>query len=84
MPQFKQKEISIIQAEQFLPPSEIPIGVIDAHQDLDGNWFGYVLTIQGELVKVKSTEWIVQELENRNRYYPIQNEVFCRKYESVR
>ena len=79
-----------IEAEQFNPPHQIPKGVINCYQmgkgtDEDPTWFtGEVWTIQGEKVRVKAGEWIVEEPDMIGRYYPIADEVFKRKYEELK
>lgn len=79
-----------IEAEQFLPPHQIPKGVMNVYQmgkgtEEDPTWYtGEVWTIQGEKVRVKAGEWIVEEPDMIGRYYPIADEVFRRKYEAVK
>lgn len=89
MSKFRAKQINVIEAEQFLPPLKIPEGVINVYS-LGGmntgaptEFTGEVWTIQGEKVRVKSGEWIIQEPDNSERFYPISDEVFTRKYEPV-
>ena len=91
---FKMKYVAIvrneIEAEQFIPPLQIPKGVINVYEmgkgtNDDPTWFtGEVWTIQGEKVRVKKGEWIVQEPDMIDRYYPIADEVFKRKYEELK
>ena len=85
MAKYRSKQINEIEAEQFLPPNQIPKGVFNVYgSSPDGTVYsGQVLTIQGERVNVKTGEWIVQEPDNPERYYPIADEVFKRKYELV-
>ena len=85
MAKYRAKQITEIEAEQFLPPNQIPKGVFNVYGSLDGTVYsGQVWTIQDERVNVKAGEWIVQEPDNPERYYPIADEVFKRKYELVR
>ena len=85
MAKYRAKQITEIEAEQFLPPNQIPKGVFNVYDSLDGTVYsGQVWTIQDERVNVKAGEWIVQEPDNPERYYPIADEVFKRKYELVR
>lgn len=82
MAKYRAKQITEIEAEQFLPPNQIPKGVSNVYGSTDGTTYsGQVWTIQGERVNVKAGEWIVQEPDNPERYYPIADEVFKRKYE---
>lgn len=87
MAKYVAKQIPEIEAEQFLPPLQIPKGVINVYEMGEGTeknptWFtGEVWTIQGEKVRVKPFEWIVKEPGNNDRYYPISDEVFKSKYE---
>jgi hypothetical protein len=84
MAKYRAKQINQIEAEQFLPPLQIPKGVFNVYGSPNGEVYsGQVWTIQGERVNVKSGEWIVQEPDNPERYYPIADEVFKRKYELV-
>ena len=84
MAKYRAKQITEIEAEQFLPPNQIPKGVFNVYCSPDGTVYScQVLTIQGERVNVKAGEWIVQEPDNPERYYPIADEVFKRKYELV-
>ena len=83
MAKYRAKQITEIEAEQFLPPNQIP-GVFNVYGSPDGTIYsGQVWTIQGERVNVKAGEWIVQEPDNPDRFYPIADEVFKRKYELV-
>ncbi len=82
MAKYIAKQRNRIEAEQFLPPYQIPKGVFNVYLSPDGDIYsGQVWTIQGEIVNVKAGEWIVQEPDNSERYYPIADEVFKRKYE---
>ena len=87
MATYKAKKINIIEAEQFLPPLQVPKGVFNVYEmgkgtEEDPTWFtGEVWTIQGEKVRVKAGEWIVQESGDNSRFYPISNDVFLEKYE---
>jgi hypothetical protein len=84
MAKYRAKYITEIEAEQFLPPFKIPKGVINVYASPNGEVYsGQVWTIQDERVNVKAGEWIVQEPDNSERYYPIADEVFQRKYELV-
>ena len=84
MAKYKAKQISIIEAEQFLPPIKVPKGVFNVYCSPDGSTYsGQVWTIQGERVNVKAGEWIVQEPNNPDRHYPISDDVFRQKYELV-
>ena len=84
MAKYRAKQINEIEAEQFLPPLQIPKGVFNVYGSPNGEVYsGQVWTIQGERVNVKAGEWIVQEPDNSERYYPIADEVFKRKYELV-
>ncbi len=84
MAKYRAKQINEIEAEQFLPPLQIPKGVFNVYGSPNGKVYsGQVWTIQGERVNVKAGEWIVQEPDNSERYYPIADEVFKRKYELV-
>lgn len=84
MAKYRAKQITEIEAEQFLPPHQIPKGVFNVYGSPDGKTFsGQVWTIQGERVNVKAGEWIVQEPDNSERFYQIADEVFKRKYELV-
>jgi hypothetical protein len=79
-----------IEAEQFNPPYQIPKGVINCYQmgkgtEEDPTWYtGEVWTIKGEKVRVKASEWIIEEPNMMGRYYPIADEVFKLKYEEVK
>ncbi len=70
MKKFISKKPKIIEAEQFLPPNNIPSCIF-----MEDAETGTIMTIQGQWVKVKSGEWIVREDENPDRYYPIANTV---------
>ena len=89
MAKYRAKQINEIEAEQFNPPLQIPKGVINVYEmgegtDENPTWYtGEVWTIQGEKVRVRKGEWIVQEPDDSERYYPISDEVFQRKYELV-
>ncbi len=84
MAKYRAKQINEIEAEQFLPPLQIPKGVFNVYGSPNSEVYsGQVWTIQGERVNVKAGEWIVQEPDNSERYYPIADEVFKRKYELV-
>lgn len=84
MAKYRAKQITEIEAEQFLPPNQIPKGVFNVYGSPDGTVYsGQVWTIQGQRVNVKTGEWIVQEPDNPERFYPIADEVFKRKYELV-
>lgn len=83
MAKYKSKQITEIEAEQFLPPLQIPEGVFNVYEIAPNIFSGQVWTIQGERVNVSAGEWIVQEPDNPERYYPIADEVFKRKYELV-
>ena len=89
MAKYRAKQITEIEAEQFNPPFQIPKGVFNVYEMGEGTdekptWYtGEVWTIQGEKVRVRAGEWIVQEPDNSERYYPISDEVFKRKYELV-
>ena len=84
MKKYKTKQITEIEAEQFLPPNQIPSGVMNVYSSVDGTTYsGQVVTIQGERVNVKPGEWIVRESDNPDRYYPIADAVFKRKYELI-
>lgn len=84
MAKYRAKQITEIEAEQFLPPNQIPRGMINVYISPDGTIYsGEVWTIQGEIVNVKAGEWVVQEPDSPERYYPIADEVFKRKYELV-
>lgn len=84
------KKRNEIEAEQFNPPLQIPKGVINVYEmgkgtEDDPTWFtGEVWTIQGEKVRVNATEWIVEESEMQDRYYPIADSVFKIKYEALK
>lgn len=81
MAKYIAKKTKIIEAEQFLPPYQIPKGVINVYGSPDGKTYsGQVWTIQGERVNVKAGEWIVQEEGNPDRYYPIADDVFRKLY----
>ncbi len=77
MTKYRAKEIAEIEAEQFLPPHQIPKGVTKNFDDYT------VITFQGEMVSVRSGEWIVKEEYGFDGYYPIADDVFQRKYEKV-
>lgn len=81
MAKYRALKLEEIEAEQFLPPYKIPKGVFNVYVSPDGEYYsGQVCTIQGEVVNVKSGEWIVQESENAECYYPIADSVFQKKY----
>ena len=70
MAKYRAKQINEIEAEQFLPPNQIPKGVFNVYGSPNGEVYsGQVWTIQGERVNVKAGEWIVQEPDNPERYY---------------
>jgi hypothetical protein len=83
MAKYRAKKINVIEAEQFLPPNQIPKGVFNVYEIGEGTFTGQVWTIQGQRVTVKPGEWIVQESGNPERHYPIADEVFRGKYEEV-
>lgn len=79
-----------IEAEQFNPPYQIPKGVINVYQmgkgtKQDPTWYtGEMWTPQGEKVRVKVGEWIVQESDVEDTYYSISDDVFKRKYKPLK
>lgn len=84
MAKFIVKVIPVIEAEQFIPPNQIPRGVYDIRnvsKVADPIYIGRVLTIQGQEVTVHSGEWIVTESSDDTRHYPIDDLVFQKKYE---
>lgn len=84
MAKYRAKQIDEIEAEQFLPPCQIPRGIFSVYCSHDGIvCHGHVYNIQGKIVNVKPSEWIVQEPDNPERFYLIADEVFKRKYELV-
>lgn len=84
MAKYRQKQINEVEAEQFLPPYQIPKGVFNVYGSPNGEfYFGEVWTILGEKVVVRAGEWIIQEPRNPERYYSVADEVFKRKYELV-
>lgn len=87
MAKYIQKELQVIEAEQFLPSqNKIPKGVFNVYQmgSGDNTWFtGEVWTIQAQRVRVREGEWIVTEPNNPERHYPIANEVFINKYQPL-
>ena len=85
MIKYRTKQGKIIEAGQFLPPFQIPLGVFNVYSSLDvSTYSGQVWNVQGERVYVKSGERIVQEPNNPNRYHPVAHEVFMRKYELIK
>jgi hypothetical protein len=85
MAKYRAKQINEIEAEQFLPPNQIPKGVFNVYSSPDGTFYsGKVWTIQNQMVNVEAGEWIVQEPNNSNRYYPISDKVFKNKYELIK
>jgi hypothetical protein len=83
MARYRAKQINEIEAEQFLPPHQIPKGVSDVYELSDGVFSGRVWTIQGQRVSVNAGEWIVEESNNSDCHYPIDDTVFREKYELV-
>lgn len=82
MKKFISKPV-IVEAEQFLPPYQIPEGIFNVYEFSEGIYSGQVWTIQGERVNVKSGEWIVRENDNPKRFYPVADNVFIKKYALV-
>lgn len=80
MAKYRAKQLSIIEAEPFLPPLQIPKGVINVYETGSGDFVGEVWTYQGQKIVVKQGEWIVKD-KGDNCYYPIANDVFIEKYE---
>jgi len=79
MAKYRAKVIPEIEAEQFLPPDNIPKGVYDVRnitKVTEPIYIGRVLTIQGQEVTVHAGEWIVQESKDPTRHYPIDDSVF--------
>lgn len=84
MPKYQAKKRKIIEAEQFLPPHQIPRGVGVLREENSSESVFVIETMQGEVVRVKSGEWIVAEGEaHPDRYYPIANEIFRDLYEPL-
>ncbi len=83
---YQAKQRKIIKAEQFLPPQQIPRGVMNVYEGANdpGIYSGEVVTAQGERVFVQPGEWIVKEPEaHPDRYYPIADEIFQELYDPL-
>ena len=80
---FQAIEKKVIDAEQFLPPDNIPEGVQNVHQTNLGRYLGEVITAQGQNVVVASGEWIVKEAGYEDRYYPIDSGIFDETYQPL-
>ncbi len=86
MRKFRPVSTETIYAEQFLPPGKIPDGVMNVRLISVGDtklYTGQVTTIQGEVVVIKSGEWVVREKQDPSRHYPVADDVFRDKYEPV-
>lgn len=71
----------VVEAEQFLPPDQVPNGV---HMEIGpgGKVAASVVTMHGE-VSVKPGDWILPEPTD-GQFYPVDGETFERTYEPVR
>ena len=97
MKKYQAKKRKIIEAEQFLPPQQIPEGVMNVYEAPRGAtnvpaqvavkgtgiYTGQIQTAQGEYVFVRPGEWIVKEEGHPERYYPIADEIFQELYSEV-
>lgn len=85
MKKYQAKKCKIIEAEQFLPPQQIPKGVMNVYEGANdpGIYSGEVVTAQGERVFVRPGEWIVSESSHPGRYYPIADNIFQDLYEPL-
>ena len=83
-------EFGEVEAEQFLPPHQIPKGVINVYQMGGGTednptWYsGEINTTTSEKrQRVSQGEWVIEEPEHQEKYYIVLDEVFKRKYQKI-
>jgi len=72
----------IFEAEQFLPPNQIPNGVFNVYEWHDGIFTGQILTPSGIRKDVRATDWVITT-DFKDRFDSIPNNVFMEKYEEV-